>query len=48
MPIFDFRCVKCGHTFEQLVRTTAAPPCPKCKEQTKRLLTVGQLGIIVR
>ena len=48
MPIYDFRCVKCGHVFELLVRTTALPPCPECKGATKRLLSVGQLGIIVR
>ena len=37
MPLFDFRCRACGHTFEALVRINAAgggfpPPaeCPEC------------------
>ncbi len=30
MPIFDFKCVKCGHAFEELVRGDQVPACPKC------------------
>jgi putative FmdB family regulatory protein len=32
MPLFDFRCRACGHTFEALVRPqdVAAPQCSKC------------------
>lgn len=30
MPIFDFKCVKCGHCFEELVRGDQSPACPKC------------------
>jgi len=30
MPIFDFKCVKCGHAFEELVRGDQTPACPKC------------------
>ncbi len=30
MPIFDFKCVKCGHKFEELVRGDQVPACPKC------------------
>lgn len=37
MPLYDFRCPKCRHTFEALVRVTTdgggfPPPseCPKC------------------
>ena len=29
MPIFDFKCVKCGHAFEELVRGDQTPACPK-------------------
>jgi putative FmdB family regulatory protein len=31
MPIYDFKCVKCGHRFEELVRVDASAHCPKCK-----------------
>lgn len=31
MPIFEYRCGKCGHEFEELVFGQAAPACPKCK-----------------
>ena len=34
MPIFDFTCKKCGHTFEELVRGTEKPACPKCKSKS--------------
>ena len=31
MPIFEYRCVGCGHGFEQLVLKTSGPPaCPAC------------------
>ncbi|MBN1556828.1 MAG: zinc ribbon domain-containing protein [Lentisphaerae bacterium] len=32
MPIYEYRCKKCGHTFEHLARTLAdgAKTCPKC------------------
>lgn len=30
MPIFDFKCVKCGHRFEELVRGDQVPACPNC------------------
>jgi len=34
MPIFDFKCKKCGYLFEKTVRTadTVPPDCPKCNE----------------
>jgi putative FmdB family regulatory protein len=30
MPLFDFRCLACGHVFEALVRTGHATVCPSC------------------
>lgn len=32
MPIYEYRCKKCGHTFEELVFGDDVPSCPKCKE----------------
>jgi len=30
MPIYDFHCPACGHTFEQLVKLNESPACPAC------------------
>ncbi len=32
MPLFDFRCAECGHTFEALCRDSRASGlvCPEC------------------
>ena len=32
MPIFEYKCGKCGNGFEHLARTASepAPKCPKC------------------
>lgn len=31
MPIFDYDCRACGHTFEALVRGGVTPACPSCQ-----------------
>ncbi len=42
MPMYDFECTKCGHTFEDIVPSTAAgPPCPECGGATEKLLSVA-------
>ncbi len=30
MPLFEYRCRKCGDQFEALVRGTDQPTCPSC------------------
>jgi putative FmdB family regulatory protein len=30
MPIYDFKCTKCGTQFEELVRLGETPACPSC------------------
>ena len=30
MPIFDYKCKSCGHTFEALVLRGKEPPCASC------------------
>ena len=32
MPIYEYQCKKCGHSFDHLARTLAdiAQKCPKC------------------
>jgi putative FmdB family regulatory protein len=43
MPLYEFRCQKCGTEFEHIVFTNDKGPvaCPKCGEtRTERLLSV--------
>jgi putative FmdB family regulatory protein len=46
MPIFEYRCTKCEHEFEDIVRSSDPPPvCPNCGAETEKLmsgLTVGR------
>ncbi len=43
MPIYEYKCEKCGHTFDRLARTVAdaAKKCPKCgaRNPVKQLST---------
>jgi len=45
MPMYDFECTKCGHTFEMVTAYSAAPPpCPECNEPTERLMSAPLVG----
>ncbi|MHB0866834.1 MAG: FmdB family zinc ribbon protein [Thermoleophilia bacterium] len=39
MPIYEYRCLKCGHQFEKLQNITAQPVrrCEKCNERVTRV-----------
>ncbi len=30
MPIFEYRCQSCGHSFEAILFGSETPECPKC------------------
>jgi putative FmdB family regulatory protein len=35
MPMYEYRCEPCDHTFETLVRSSSdVPQCPRCKGTT--------------
>ena len=40
MPIYGYRCEKCGHEIEVLQRMSDAPPkaCPKCKGKLSKMM----------
>jgi putative FmdB family regulatory protein len=41
MPLYDYSCTSCDHTFEALVMNGEAVECPECRGQKlERLLSV--------
>lgn len=41
MPIYEYACGDCGHTFEALVRASSTPECPDCHStDLQKLLSV--------
>lgn len=42
MPIYEYRCLKCGHEFEErrsFSQTEAPARCPRCGGDTRKLVT---------
>jgi len=40
MPIFEYKCKKCGHKFEELVSGKEKISCPKCgSENLEKLIS---------
>lgn len=40
MPLFEYRCGRCNHQFEALVRNETWPECPQCHApQPEKLLS---------
>jgi putative FmdB family regulatory protein len=41
MPIYEYRCTKCGHRFEAIQKVSEAPlsKCEKCKGKAERLVS---------
>lgn len=45
MPIHEFQCPKCGHTFEELVFGDEKATCPKCGcAETEQLMSVCRVS----
>lgn len=48
MPIYEYRCKKCGHVFEVLQRISdPAPQCPVCGGEVEKLLSSG-VGLVFK
>jgi putative FmdB family regulatory protein len=50
MPLYDYRCSKCNHTFEQFQKIDdrnkpTRKPCPKCKKNKVELALFGVAAI---
>ncbi len=42
MPIYEYKCRKCSHEFERLIRKDEVPPCPECQAaDVEKKLTLG-------
>jgi putative FmdB family regulatory protein len=43
MPTYEYRCPKCGHEFEKILKITsnAKPKCPKCSARAERMMSTG-------
>lgn len=41
MPLYEYKCLKCGSVFEILQKATEPPlkACPKCKGKVKKVLS---------
>jgi putative FmdB family regulatory protein len=41
VPIYEYRCTKCGHRFETIQKVNDAPltKCEKCKGKAERLIS---------
>ncbi|MGC4114350.1 MAG: zinc ribbon domain-containing protein [Myxococcales bacterium] len=50
MPLYEFKCRTCGHTFEELIRNhadEADAACPTCgTKDVQRLLSTTSLGFV--
>lgn len=45
MPIYEYRCTGCGHTFEVMQKFSDRPvkKCPECKGKVEKLLSAPGL-----
>ena len=41
MPIYEYKCKRCGETFELLVRGSEKPQCPMCSSKSLKKLVSG-------
>ncbi len=51
MPIYEYKCKKCGTVFEELFSAVSGKPlpCPKCRsEDTSKLMSVAGVGTGLR
>lgn len=49
MPTYEYRCTKCGHSFEEFQSITASPItfCPECEGRVERVIT-GGVGFLLK
>ena len=46
MPLYEYRCTKCGNTFERLVLGESEPvTCPRCEGGVEKLMSSFSIEI---
>lgn len=46
MPIFEYNCEHCNHTFDKLVLSqNAEVDCPLCQGEVKKLMSTFAIGV---
>ncbi len=46
MPLFEYECTGCGNKFEQLIRGSERPVCPKCGgDRVEKCLSVFAVSV---
>ena len=45
MPIFEYKCAKCGHQFEELIFKDKKIKCPKCGSNSLEKL-ISNIGLV--
>lgn len=46
MPLFEYRCEKCGHAFEKLIyHEEEEISCPECHGQVRKLMSAFSIEI---
>jgi putative FmdB family regulatory protein len=45
MPLYEFKCRRCGHRFDELVKVGEIPPCPVCGDSGPERLFSASAGV---
>jgi putative FmdB family regulatory protein len=46
MPLYEYRCKNCGHTFEELVLGQKEPvACPECRGHIERVMSSFSIDV---
>lgn len=45
MPIYEYKCLGCGHQFEKIVKLSEKPNCPECdSSELEKQFTVAAVS----
>jgi putative FmdB family regulatory protein len=48
MPIYEYQCLDCGHTFEKLQSLQESPAsCPACGKEARRVMSAS-VGYVMK